>query len=84
MVSNARFVIAAHLPDPAADLLTFELQRDLDGHDLYPVVVPRQLLEQLGPHEFIEYVADYYFQLQPAEADRVGRPALLYVLRQAL
>ncbi len=84
MVSNARFVISAHLEDPTADLLTFHFQRDLDGHDLYPVVVPHQLLHQLGRDGLIEYVADYYLELQPAEVERVARPAILYVLRQTL
>ena len=78
--NNARFLLGAHLQDLTADLLTFTFQRDVFGENLYSLQVPRQLLQQLGRQGLIEYVADYYLELEPAEAARLGRSTVIFAL----
>lgn len=78
--SNVRFLIGARIQDPTADILTYVFQRDIRGKDLYSLQAPRQLLQKLGGQGFIDYVADYYLELQPAEAARIDRSAIVFAL----
>jgi len=78
--SNVRFLLAARIQDPAAEILTFTFQRDFFGKDLYSLQVPRQLLQKLGGQGFIDYIADYYLEQQPAEATRIDRGAVVFAL----
>jgi len=78
--TNVRFLLGARLQDPTADILTFTFQRDIFGEDLHTLQVPRQLRETLGPAAFLDYVADYYLEQQPAEAARIDRAAVLFAL----
>ena len=71
--SNVRFLLGARIQDPTADILTFTFQRDVSGKDLYYLQVPRQLFQKLGGQGFIDYIADYNLEEQPAEATRIDR-----------
>ena len=50
------------------------------GKDLYSQQVPRQLFLKLGGHGFIEYIADYNLEEQPAEATRIDRGYVVFAL----
>lgn len=78
--SNVRFLLGARIQDPTADILTFTFQRDIFSEDLYSLQVPRQLLQKLGGQGFIDYIADYYLEQQPAEAIRIDRGAVTFAL----
>ena len=78
--SNVRFLIGARIQDPTADILTFTFQRDVLGKDLYSLQVPRQLFQKLGGQGFIDYIADYYLEEQPAEAIRIDRGYVVFAL----
>ena len=78
--SNVRFLIGARIQDPTADILTFIFQRDVLGKDLYSLQVPRQLFQKLGGQGFIDYIADYYLEEQPAEASRIDRGYVIFAL----
>ena len=78
--SNIRYLISARIEDLTADILTFVFQRDIRGEDLYSLQVPRQLLLKLGGQGFIDYIADYYLEEQPAEATRIDRGAVVFAL----
>ena len=78
--SNVRFLIGARIQDPTADILTFIFQRDVLGKDLYSLQVPRQLFQKLGSQGFIDYIADYYLEEQPAEASRIDRGYVVFAL----
>jgi hypothetical protein len=82
--SNVRFLLGARIQDPTADILTYTFQRDIFGKDLYFLQVPHQLREKLGPEAFIEYVADYYLEQQPAELTRIDRSAVIFTLTYGL
>ena len=41
---------------------------------------PRQLFQKLGGQGFIDYIADYYLEQQPAEASRIDRGAVVFAL----
>ncbi|MBF9239762.1 hypothetical protein I2I05_20380 [Hymenobacter sp. BT683] len=78
--SNVRFLLGARIQDPTADILTFTFQRDVFGQDLYALQVPRQLLQKLGGQGFIDYLADFYLEQQPAETARIDRGAVVFAL----
>lgn len=78
--SNIRYLISARIQDSAADILTFTFQRDVFGKDLYSLQVPRQLFQKLGSQGFIDYIADYYLEEQPAEAARIDRGYVVFAL----
>ena len=82
--SNTRFLLGARLEDHTADLLTFRFQQDLFGEKNYSLLVPDALFQKLGRRHLIEYVADYYLQLQPQELDRIDRNAVIMALNYAL
>lgn len=81
--SNVRYLLGARLEDPTADLLTFQFQQDLLGEKNYSLQVPRALFQKLGRRHLIEYVADYYLQLQPQEIDRIDRQSVILALNYA-
>ena len=81
--TNARFLLGVRLEDPTADLLTFQFQQDLFGQKNYTLQVPATLLLKLGRRPLIEYIADYYLQLQPQELNRIDRHAVLSALNYA-
>ena len=78
--SNVRFLLGARIQDPTADILTFTFQRDVLGKDLYSLQVPRQLFQKLGGQGFIDYIADYNLEEQPAEATRIDRGYVVFAL----
>ena len=78
--SNVRFLLGDRIQDPTANILTYTFQRDVFGKNLHTLQVPRQLRENLGPEAFIEYVADYYLEQQPAELSRIDRSAVIFTL----
>ena len=82
--SNARFLLAVRLGPLTKSAFTFIFQRDLHGHDLYPVKIPRRQLQRLGSGRFFEYVTDTYLVQQPAEALRVTRATILFTLTHGL
>ncbi|MFC6223919.1 hypothetical protein ACFP2F_11765 [Hymenobacter artigasi] len=81
--SNVRFLLGAQLEDPTAELLTFQFQQDICGEKCYSLQVPGTMLQKLGRRHLIEYVADYYLQLQPQELDRIDRNAVIMALNYA-
>ena len=82
--SNIRYLISARIEDPTADILTFTFQRDVFGKDLYSLQVPRQLFHKLGFQGFIDYIADYYLEEQPAEATRIDRGYVVFALTYSI
>ena len=82
--SNVRFLLSARIQDPTADILTFTFQRDVSGKDLYYLQVPRQLFQKLGGQGFIDYIADYYLEEQPAEATRIDRGYVVFALTYSI
>ena len=82
--SNVRFLLGARIQDPTADILTFTFQRAVLGKGLYSQQVPRQLFQKLGGQGFIDYIADYYLEEQPAEATRIDRGYVVFALTYSI
>ena len=78
--SNVRFLLGARSQGPTADILTFTFQRAVSGKDLYSQQVPRQLFQKRGGQGFIDYIADYNLEEQPAEATRIDRGYVVFAL----